>query len=351
MSGFNGSGTFTNASAPFTPNTVISSTAMNDNFSVIAVDGLSQVICKDGQTTITGALKGASGSVGLPAYSFSADLDCGMYRKAVNELAFSTAGTLAGHFDASQKFWAAGALNAAGAVTLATTLAVTGDVAVNTNKFTVTASSGNTLVAGTLSATGDVAVNTNKFNVTASSGNTAIAGTLAVTGTATVGGNAVMTTGTSLVNANYLPGSTVGFSSAEYTTAATIATPFIPYDDTIPTSSEGTEILSVTHTPLSATNKVRVQVSGFGACNGSDVATVAIFDGSTCKSARSFTATANEPLEMEADCVYTPGDTAAHTITVRIGPASTNLYPNGISTGRKLGGAARWVLTVTELKA
>jgi hypothetical protein len=72
---------------------------------------------------------------------------------------------------------------------VAGTLAVTSDVAVNTNKFTVAASSGNTVVAGTLGVTGDVAVNTNKFTVAASSGNTAIAGDLTVTGT---GGNVAL---------------------------------------------------------------------------------------------------------------------------------------------------------------
>ena len=41
---------------------------------------------------------------------------------------------------------------------------------------------GNALISGTLGITGNVAVNTNKFNVTASSGDTTIAGTLGVTG-------------------------------------------------------------------------------------------------------------------------------------------------------------------------
>ncbi len=79
-------------------------------------------------------------------------------------------------------------------------LAVTGNVAVNTNKFTVAASSGNALVAGTLAVTGastltgatavtgDFAVNTNKLTVAASSGNTLVAGTLAVTGAQTFTG-------------------------------------------------------------------------------------------------------------------------------------------------------------------
>ena len=47
-----------------------------------------------------------------------------------------------------------GTLNVTGATTLSNTLGVTGDVAVNTNKFNVTASSGNTLIAGTLGVTG-----------------------------------------------------------------------------------------------------------------------------------------------------------------------------------------------------
>lgn len=77
-----------------------------------------------------------------------------------------------------------GAITLARAASCSSTLAVTGNFAVNTNKFTVTAASGNTLVAGTLSVTGDVAVNTDKFTVAAASGNTLVAGTLDVTGAA-----------------------------------------------------------------------------------------------------------------------------------------------------------------------
>lgn len=47
-----------------------------------------------------------------------------------------------------------GTFGATGAATLGSTLGVTGDLAVNTNKFTVAASSGNTVVAGTLTVTG-----------------------------------------------------------------------------------------------------------------------------------------------------------------------------------------------------
>lgn len=75
---------------------------------------------------------------------------------------------------------------------------LTGDVAVNTNKFNVTAASGNTTVAGTLGVTGnttlstlgvtgaagvdgDFDVATNKLTVAAATGNTVVGGTLTVT--------------------------------------------------------------------------------------------------------------------------------------------------------------------------
>jgi hypothetical protein len=51
---------------------------------------------------------------------------------------------------------AAGTLDVTGAATLSSTLDATGNFAVNTNKFTVAASSGDTLAAGTLTATGGV---------------------------------------------------------------------------------------------------------------------------------------------------------------------------------------------------
>jgi hypothetical protein len=76
-----------------------------------------------------------------------------------------------------------GTLGVTGATTLSSTLGVTGDVAVNTNKFNITAASGNTTIAGTLGVTGDVAVNTNKFNITATTGAFNAAGNATLQGT------------------------------------------------------------------------------------------------------------------------------------------------------------------------
>ncbi len=114
---YNGSGTFTLAQAAFVPNTPISSAAMNSDLSDIATNGLTNAVTKDGQTTITNPFKGANGSVGLPMYSFASDTNTGMYRHGADELAFSTAGTLAGWFNSSQKFFMLGAADVAGLLT------------------------------------------------------------------------------------------------------------------------------------------------------------------------------------------------------------------------------------------
>lgn len=128
-----------------------------------------------------------------------------------------------------------GTLTITGAATMSNTANVVGDFSVNTNKFTVAASSGNTAVTGTLGVTSNLSINTNKFNVTAASGNTTIAGTVGVTGDvavntnmATISGStgamvlassltaaSIIPTGSTLpVNGFYLPAAnTLGFAS------------------------------------------------------------------------------------------------------------------------------------------
>tara|TARA_B100000131_G_C18060819_1_gene590358 strand:+ start:321 stop:1067 length:747 start_codon:yes stop_codon:yes gene_type:complete len=70
---------------------------------------------------------------------------------------------------------------------IGTTVRSTGNFDVNTNKFNVTASNGNTGIAGNLDVTGTVTstgnfdVNTNKFTVNATNGNTASAGSISGT--------------------------------------------------------------------------------------------------------------------------------------------------------------------------
>jgi len=152
----NGSGTYSLPVPPFTPGTTILSADVNSDFSDMAT-AMTGSIAADGQTPITGQLKGAQGV--SPTYSISGDLNTGFGSSSAdtayiqcggtNVVAYSTTGvTVTGTLTVSST------LTASGNVTVAGTLGVTGNFAVNTNKFNVTASSGNTTIAGTLQITG-----------------------------------------------------------------------------------------------------------------------------------------------------------------------------------------------------
>jgi len=108
----------------FLPSTTISSTAMNQNFSAVAT-AIQASLAIDGTDIMTGQLRALAGTAAAPGYSFGVDLDVGMFRKAANELGFATAGVLGMHLDASQKLWAAGAVDIAGALSVVGALTLT----------------------------------------------------------------------------------------------------------------------------------------------------------------------------------------------------------------------------------
>lgn len=87
----NGSGTYTVPNS-FTPNSTISSADFNENFTDLATE-ITNSVAADGQTTLTGAIKGANGTVSAPAYSFASDLDSGMYRIGANNIGLAVNGT------------------------------------------------------------------------------------------------------------------------------------------------------------------------------------------------------------------------------------------------------------------
>lgn len=55
-------------------------------------NALNKCVVTDGQSTITGALKGADGTAALPAYAFAADLNTGIYRKGSDNVGVSCGG-------------------------------------------------------------------------------------------------------------------------------------------------------------------------------------------------------------------------------------------------------------------
>lgn len=88
----NGAGTYSLPEPAFVPNTPISSSAMNSDLSDMA-SALTGSVAANGETTITGSLKGANGAVGTPAYSFASDLDTGLYRAGANNPAIAAGGS------------------------------------------------------------------------------------------------------------------------------------------------------------------------------------------------------------------------------------------------------------------
>lgn len=131
-----------------------------------------------------------NGTVTTPSISFTSDTDTGLFRANPNTIGVAAGGVLSALFNT-----ASAGVNALtftpGATGVATTLGsysgTDTDVGITITPqgaggITLSAA---TAVASTLGVTGNFSVATNKFTVAASSGNTLIAGTLGVTGAAT----------------------------------------------------------------------------------------------------------------------------------------------------------------------
>src|SRR3990167_6852746 len=80
------------------PNTMVAgetalASDVNENFDDIA-DELTNSVAVDGQSTMTGQLKAASGTVASPGISFGADLDSGLYRIGADNVGAAVNGAL-----------------------------------------------------------------------------------------------------------------------------------------------------------------------------------------------------------------------------------------------------------------
>lgn len=120
----NGSGTYTKVNT-FTAGTPITAASHNQNWDDVAAE-ITNSVAADGQTSMTGPLRAASGTAANPSHTFASDPDTGGYRRGSNEYGFATGGTPAGYFDSSQNFFALGNHSIAGNATIVGTLTVTG---------------------------------------------------------------------------------------------------------------------------------------------------------------------------------------------------------------------------------
>jgi hypothetical protein len=171
-------------------------------------------------------------------------------------------------------------------------------------------------------------------------------------------GGAATPTFRSLVAAD-LPsaGAVLQVIQATYTANADL-TVGIPFDDTIPTNTEGTQIISQAITPASSSNKVLCSVSVWGhvvAGVQGDGFAVALFRGSTCIQV-AFTSAIDDngtsPTQLFQNVSFefqdSPASASAQTYSVRVGGNASTIRLNGSTTGRKFGGASASVLRLME---
>lgn len=135
----NGSGTYSKLNT-FVAGNTITAAGHNQNWDDL-VSEMTNSVAADGQTTITGALKGYAGSVSAPGYSFDGDSNCGFYRIGADNIGAACAGAKVLDISAT-------GLGVTGTLTTSSTITATAAAIV----------AGTTVTAGTLLLTGNGAV-------------------------------------------------------------------------------------------------------------------------------------------------------------------------------------------------
>ena len=139
------------------------------------------------------------------------------------------------------------------------------------------------------------------------------------------------------------------------TGAVATGTTTIPFDDTIPQNTEGTEFMTVSITPYSATNKLLIQAVMNYSFSIANTITTALFQDSTADAlaaSSEYGSTATGMVNSGLTYVMTAGTTSATTFKIRAGGESAGtLTLNGFGAARKLGGVMFSSLVVYEISA
>lgn len=127
----------------------------------------------------------------------------------------------------------------------------------------------------------------------------------------------------------------------------------IPFDDTIPQNNEGDEYMTLAVTPISATNKLKIDVTFNCAVSALAQVCVALFQDSTANALAAMTPSRIEAAGVQTSCTFshymTAGTTSATTFKVRAGPSSGTLTFNGSAGSRRWGGVLASSITITEI--
>lgn len=150
------------------------------------------------------------------------------------------------------------------------------------------------------------------------------------------------------------PGDANDFVKSSFTSTGAVATDTvtIPDDDTIPQSGEGTEFMTLAHTPAATGNKLYIDVTICGGLSANAAVIAALFkdsDASALMAAR-FGITGSDGATIHFSYEMTAGTTSAITFKVRAGGGTGTFTFNGTSGARKLGGVLASSIKITEVK-
>lgn len=205
--------------------------------------------------------------------------------------------------------------------------------------------------AGSLTVSGKT---TTAASVTGNSGLTIPHG---VTPTSPVNGDIWTSTAGIFVHINGVTQTLQGSLNRNYVeySANTDLTTSIPYDDTIPQVTEGTQILSATITPKTTTNRVRARIiiAGAQSATANTYMGVALFrnGASDAIAAKAVHLVANSQGSHEAvlEFEHVPASTSLQTYTVRVGLNVGTLRLNGTASGRIYGGVQVCTMILEEI--
>jgi hypothetical protein len=140
------------------------------------------------------------------------------------------------------------------------------------------------------------------------------------------------------------------------TGAVATGTTQIPYDDTIPQNTEGTEFFTLAITPTSATSKLIINFSTIlNHTATTAVLNTCLFQDSTANAlAVSSSQNVNNGgfMVLSGSYYMTAGTTSATTFKIRCGSNSVGTTTlNGVGGGRAYGGVSNSFITITEIAA
>lgn len=419
----NASGVYTLPESAFVAGTVIQSAPVNSDLSDIAT-ALTQSLATTGVATMTGPIKAASGSVTAPSITFGSSTGTGFYLSAADEFTWTAAGVAQATFSGTTGVAWSGTHTFSGTVNFNSTVVFNNALSLS-NQFTVVTP---TEPAETLRisdndtseheiqryALGSGAGATASRRVVGTGANdvseirdyvgTTLSLLLLATGVnpkkqlVMDGGITVLATagyadfteiaapaapaanvarlyvkddgaGTTVVAYKDSAGTErillgpPARAYAEYTTNADLTTA-IPYDDTIPQNTEGTQIISQAITLNKANSRVRLTFTGWGHCStaadDSEIWSAAIFRNGTASAlaAAANSHDTNESTGSDDVIINTtitvryedaPGTVGPHTYEVNVGPRAGTLRMNGSISTRIFGGVARAILTIEEV--